>query len=158
MPSDADTPFQSPFESERDDDPSYSQPVYAEPAVGTMVRPAPASGARTDSKRPNQWHVVLIDDDEHSYEYVIIMMMKLFRMEPERAFKIAQAVDAAGRAVCVTTHREHAELKREQVLGFGADPLIASCAGPMTCVLEPAQFDGDDEHSGDGKDDFDDRR
>ncbi|MEM1330451.1 MAG: ATP-dependent Clp protease adaptor ClpS [Planctomycetota bacterium] len=100
---------------------------------------------RRDSEQPKQWHVVLLDDDHHSYEYVIVMMMELFAMPPERAFQVAQSVDGQGRAVCITTHREHAELKQEQVMGYGADPLIASCQGAMTCVLEPAEFEGDED-------------
>ena len=60
------------------------------------------------------------------------------------ALEIAKTVDREGRVVCMTTHKEHAELKREQVHGFGADPLIASCAGAMSAVLEPADGDGDE--------------
>jgi ATP-dependent Clp protease adaptor protein ClpS len=94
------------------------------------------------------WHVVLLDDDDHTYEYVIRMMQELFGHSPEKAFKVAKTVDEQGRVVCMTTHKEHAELKQEQVHGYGADPLMARSKGAMSAVLEPADFEGDEENSG----------
>ena len=100
---------------------------------------------RTDTDEPVPWNVVLIDDDEHSYEYVIRMMQELFSHSLEKAFKVAQTVDNDGRAVCLTTHKEHAELKRDQILAFGRDKLMAESKGSMTAVIEPAEFGGDDD-------------
>lgn len=123
-------------------------------SAATVAPERPPASARPQRKaepqRPRLWHVVLLDDDEHSYEYVIAMMQTLFGHPLERAFQIAQKVDAEGRAVCLTTHREHAELKLKQIRGFGADPLIASCVGAMGALLEPADYDGDGEGGGDG--------
>ena len=97
---------------------------------------------RVERSRP--WNVVLLDDDDHSYDYVIRMVQELFGLPVERAYQIAKTVDDEGRAVCMTTHRELAELKQEQVHGFAADPLVASSAGSMSAVIEPADFGGDD--------------
>lgn len=95
---------------------------------------------------PRQWHVVLLNDDDHTYDYVIRMVQELFAHGPEKAFKIAEAVDKEGRAVCETTHKERAEFKRDQVLAFGKDPLMASSKGSMSAIIEPADFgDGDGE-------------
>ena len=105
------------------------------PSRRTEVRKKP----KTDP--PRAWNVVLLDDGDHTYEYVIRMMMELFAHGPEKAFTIAQAVDAEGRAVCLTTHKERAEFKRDQVLSYGKDALIAGCAGSMSAVIEPAEGD-----------------
>jgi ATP-dependent Clp protease adaptor protein ClpS len=85
------------------------------------------------------FHVVLLNDDDHSYEYVIEMLRALFGHPMEKGFQLAKEVDGAGRAIVFTTHKEMAELKREQIVGFGADARIASCAGSMSAVIEPAQ-------------------
>ena len=69
------------------------------------------------------------------------MLAKLFAFNIERAFALARAVDTRGRGVILTTHREHAELKAEQVRCFGPDPRIASCATPLRVTLEPAESD-----------------
>ncbi|MBA4028316.1 MAG: Clp protease ClpS [Planctomyces sp.] len=84
-----------------------------------------------------QWNVVLLDDQEHSYDYVIRMMRELFGLSRDRALRVAQAVDTDGRAVCMTTHKEHAELKQEQITAYGRDPQMPSSTGPMRSVIEP---------------------
>ena len=108
------------------------------------VQPRTADKPRT--KQPWLWNVVLLDDQDHTYEYVIRMMQELFAHPREKAFTIAETVDKDGRAICLTTHKEHAELKREQVLAFGRDPLMAACKGSMSVVLEPAPGEGDSAH------------
>lgn len=113
-----------------------------------MTLPAPQTNTRPRVEQPRLWNVVLIDDEEHSYEYVIEMMMSLFAHPLERGFLIAQKVDTDGRAIIATHHRELAELKQEQVHSFGRDGAIASCKGSMTCVLEPADCGGDDDDDG----------
>lgn len=107
----------------------------------TQQRPRPRE---QQPRQPRAWNVVLLNDEEHTYEYVIRMLQELFGHTPERAFKVAQTVDKDGRAVCLTTHKEHAELKREQILTFGRDPTMAVSKGSMTSIIEPAEFGGDD--------------
>ena len=84
------------------------------------------------------YNVVLVDDDQHTYDYVIEMLINLCGHSLQAGFRIARRVDQQGRAIVFTAHRELAELKREQILGFGHDPRIASCQGSMTALLEPA--------------------
>jgi ATP-dependent Clp protease adaptor protein ClpS len=109
--------------------------AVAEPREETAVEPREEE--QTKRKRQPRYHVVLWDDDEHSYEYVMRMMKDLFAHNPEKAFKIAEEVDKQGRAVCLTTTREHAELKRDQIHAYGKDPLIAKCQGSMSASIEP---------------------
>lgn len=117
--------------------------------AAAATKSTPETRPRTDPEtdRPWLWNVVLIDDDAHSYEYVIAMMQVIFAMPLPRAFQIAKGVDTKGRAICLTTHKEHAELKRDQILSFGPDKLIAGCKGSMTAIIEPAE-QGDDENDG----------
>ena len=94
---------------------------------------------RPKTKKPVLWHVILYDDNDHSYPYVMEMMCKLFRKTPEEAFLMAQIVDRTGRVICETTHKERAEFKRDQILGFGSDVYIARCKGSMSAINEPAE-------------------
>jgi ATP-dependent Clp protease adaptor protein ClpS len=80
----------------------------------------------------------LLDDDDHSYEYVILMLKKLFGHSIAKAYKMALEVDSTGRVVVATTHLEEAELKRDQIQAFGPDPLIPRCKGSMSATVEPA--------------------
>ena len=84
------------------------------------------------------WHVILLDDDDHTYDYVIEMLCALFGRSPEQAFKMAREVDTTGRVVVDTTSMERAELKRDQIHSYGRDWRIARCQGSMSAVIEPA--------------------
>ncbi len=94
---------------------------------------------RKRPKRQPRYHVILWDDDDHTYEYVIRMMQELFGHSLEKGYQIACKVDQDGRAVCLTTTREHAELKRDQIHAYGKDRLMATCKGSMQATIEPVQ-------------------
>ncbi len=85
-----------------------------------------------------RYNVVLLDDDDHTYEYVIEMLMKLFGHRMSTAFRMACEVDMSGRVVVETTHRERAVFKRDQIHAYGADWRIPECRGSMSAVVEPA--------------------
>ena len=106
-----------------------------------MSSALPATEAEKDSRRLPQpeslYNVILLDDDEHSYDYVIEMLGKIFGHALEVAFQMAVEVDATGRVIVDTTHRERAELKRDQIRSFGADPLLAGSSGSMLATVEP---------------------
>jgi ATP-dependent Clp protease adaptor protein ClpS len=84
------------------------------------------------------WHVVLLDDDDHTYDYVIEMLTALFRHDAQTAYRIACEVDNTGRAVVDTTVLERAEFKRDQILAYGADWRLPSSRGSMRAALERA--------------------
>jgi ATP-dependent Clp protease adaptor protein ClpS len=89
-------------------------------------------------KRQPPYNVVLLNDDDHSFEYVIHMLQRLFGHPPERGYQMAWEVHTQGRVIVDTTTKERAELKRDQIHAFGADPLITRCKGSMSAVIEPA--------------------
>ena len=105
--------------------------------VTTTKRPAREQQAKSTRKRQPRYHVILWNDDHHTYQYVIQMMRNLFGHSVEQGFQIASAVDTRGRAICLTTTREHAELKRDQIHAFGRDPLMKDCQGSMSATIEP---------------------
>lgn len=86
-----------------------------------------------------RYHVVLFDDDDHSYEYVIEMLMALFGHALHTAYDMASTVDRAGRVVVETTTKERAELKRDQIHAYGPDWRIPHCVGSMSADVEPAE-------------------
>lgn len=93
--------------------------------------------AEPDPKRQPRYNVILWDDPDHSYDYVVTLMKEIFRVTVERGFQIAKEVDTSGRAILLTTTLEHAELKRDQIHAFGKDTLIERCKGSMSATIEP---------------------
>jgi ATP-dependent Clp protease adaptor protein ClpS len=52
---------------------------------------------------------------------------------------MAMEVHTSGRVIVLTTTREHAELKQDQIHAFGPDPFSSrECKGSMTAIIEPA--------------------
>jgi ATP-dependent Clp protease adaptor protein ClpS len=89
-------------------------------------------------KKQPPYNVVLLNDDDHSFEYVMHMLQQLFGHPLERGYQMAYEVHTQGRVIVDTTTRERAELKRDQIHAFGPDPLIPRCQGSMSSVIEPA--------------------
>ena len=120
--------------------------VEQAPPAPAETRPRPKEKTKPKdkpkTKQPPPWNVVLLDDDDHSYDYVMRMMMDLFCKSLEASFMMACEVDATGRVICETTHKERAEFKRDQILAYGKDKLLARCAGSMSAIIEPADVGG----------------
>ncbi len=95
--------------------------------------------SKEKTRRQPPYHVVLWNDDDHSYEYVIVMLMDVFGYPPEKGFLLAKEVDSQGRVILLTTTLEHAELKRDQIHAYGKDAMIARCKGSMSASIEPAE-------------------
>jgi ATP-dependent Clp protease adaptor protein ClpS len=87
-------------------------------------------------KKQPRYNVILWNDDDHTYDYVVEMMQKLFGHAKEKGFLIAKEVDNQGKAICLTTTMEHAELKRDQIHAYGPDKHIGRCKGSMSATIE----------------------
>lgn len=119
----------------------YEGTSTAEPVVDTVKRKKEL--AKNRPRRQPRYHVVLWDDNDHSYEYVMVMMQELFGHNLEKGFEIAKKVDGDGKSIVLTTTMEHAELKRDQIQAYGRDALIPRCKGSMSASIEPEASDDD---------------
>ena len=113
-----------------------AQTGVAEPIQETLRRRKVRDDRRP--KRQPPYHVILWNDNDHTYAYVVVMLMQLFGYPAEKGYQLASEVDTQGRAVVLTTTKEHAELKRDQIHAYGKDGLIEKCKGSMWATIEPA--------------------
>lgn len=106
-----------------------------------MIKPAikEAIKEKEETIHIPQYHVILLDDNDHTYDYVIEMLTGIFGHSNEKAFELACKVDAHGWVVVDTTHLDRAELKKDQIHGFGFDWRIPHCKGSMSAIIEPAE-------------------
>ena len=111
--------------------------VMEETLEETVVRTNRVEKKRQEPQKQPRYHVILWDDSEHTYDYVIAMLQQLFGHPFEKAYEMAKQVDSSGRVICLTTTKEHAELKRDQIHAFGKDPLATKCSGSMSASIEP---------------------
>lgn len=90
------------------------------------------------SEKTPLYRVVLLDDDDHTYDYVIEMLQKIFIFTAEQALRHAQEVDSVGRTVLLTCELPEAEFARDQIHGYGPDWRLERSRGSMSAVIEPA--------------------
>jgi ATP-dependent Clp protease adaptor protein ClpS len=106
---------------------------------GPATLPDTETQEEQKTRRQPPYHVVLLNDDDHTYEYVIEMLKDLFGHPVEKGFQLARLVDTTGRAIVCTTSLERAELKRDQIHAYGPDPRLPRCKGSMSAEIEPAE-------------------
>ena len=83
--------------------------------------------------------VVLLDDNDHTYDYIIEMLQQIFIFTMVEGYRHAEELDRLGRSVLLTCQLREAEFAREQIHAYGADWRLERSQGPMTAVVEPAQ-------------------
>jgi ATP-dependent Clp protease adaptor protein ClpS len=105
-----------------------------------MATPAlrPEAGELQEQSYSPLYHVVLLDDDEHTYDYVVEMLQRLFLFPEHLAFQHAVEVDTTGRTIVITCELPEAEFARDQIHAYGADPRMPKSKGSMSAVLIPA--------------------
>jgi ATP-dependent Clp protease adaptor protein ClpS len=92
----------------------------------------------TTSQLQPLYHVILLNDEDHTYDYVVEMLIKIFGMTERKAFGHAVEVDTAGTTILLTCELEKAELKRDQVHAYGPDWRLPHSRGSMAALVEPA--------------------
>jgi ATP-dependent Clp protease adaptor protein ClpS len=108
-------------------------------AATVVAATRPASDKKKKPSRLPPFNVVLLNDDDHTFEYVIEMLRSVFGHPDEMGFQMAKQVDQSGRVIVFTCHKEMAELKRDQIHSFGGDHRVAACKGSMSSFIEPAE-------------------
>ena len=95
---------------------------------------APKFAAHEEDVKSPLYRVVLLDDDDHTYDYVIEMLQKIFVFTLEEAYRHAEEVDSCGRTVLITCEKPHAEFARDQVIAYGADWRLDRSKGSMSAI------------------------
>ncbi len=104
-----------------------------------MTQTITAPGIETEGLESHSplYQVVLLDDDDHTYDYVIEMLQRIFIFSSEQALRHAQEVDSTGRTPLITCELPEAEYARDQIHGYGADWRMPKSKGSMSAIVEP---------------------
>ena len=84
------------------------------------------------------YHVILLNDDDHTYDYVIEMLAKIFGFSESKALSHAVEVDTNGTTILLTCELEKAEHKRDLIHSYGPDWRLPRSLGSMAAIVEPA--------------------
>jgi len=79
------------------------------------------------------YKIIFLNDDVTTMEFVIKVLMTLFKLEQDTAIRLMLEVHHTGAAVVAVLPMEEAELRQQQVHD------AARAAGfPLRCLIEPA--------------------
>ena len=84
------------------------------------------------------YHVIILNDEEHTFEYVIEMLQAVFTIPYAAAVAHTIEADRAGSSIVLTTNLEEAEQKRDQVHAYGPDWRMPNSRGSVVALVEPA--------------------
>ncbi len=103
-----------------------------------MVKTRPKTREATRTRRIPPYHVILLNDEHHSMEFVVEVLCKSLGYAPERAIQLMMVAHHTGRAVVWTGTKEVAELKVDQIRTFHETRGDGRQLGPVGCDIEPA--------------------
>lgn len=103
-----------------------------------VVSAQPKTREETNTRRQPPYHVILENDDVHTFDFVISVLRKVFGFVEERAYQLAFEAHSRGRSIVWTGTKELGELKVEQVRSFSQILDDGRKIGPLGVSLEPA--------------------
>ena len=112
-----------------------SPPDVADPPAPERRKQQPAD-ARPKKQPP--YAVILFNDEDHTFQYVIETLMKVFGYPPEKSYLLTLQVHNAGKGIVWSGTRELAELKRDQIRSAGPDfYALKKIDFPLKATVEP---------------------
>jgi len=93
----------------------------------------PEVETRDKTRLAPQWKVILLDDDVTTIDFVVELIVSVFRKPRDEAVKLTNQVHETGSAIITITSLERAELYVDQVKS-----LARPRGFPLTATLEPA--------------------
>ncbi|MCC7391210.1 ATP-dependent Clp protease adaptor ClpS [Candidatus Sumerlaeota bacterium] len=103
---------------------------------GATTETLPSEQTATLVENARLYELILFNDDDHSYQYVIEMLGNLFGLSPQDAFSITYDVDFIGQAVVKTCPLEEAMIGRDQIHNYGPDHRLENSSGSMRAAVQ----------------------
>ena len=115
---------------------AVAEPPLAEmPATESSKQEKPAA---SKPKRLPPYALVVINDDLHSFQYVIGTFRKVFGYPGLKCLLLAVKIHVCGRSIVWSGSKEVAELKRDQLRSAGPDFYASQKVQfPLGVVIEP---------------------
>jgi ATP-dependent Clp protease adaptor protein ClpS len=99
----------------------------------------PQQREETSTRRIPLYNIILENDNYHTLEFVVDVLLKVLGCAVERAVQLALQAHNTGRSIVWTGTKEVAELKVEQIRSFQeVRESDGAKLGPLGCAIEPA--------------------
>ncbi len=94
------------------------------------------SETETLTKPAANWKVVLFNDEEHTYDYVVEMLTSACKLSRENAFRCAVEVDMSGRTIVYYGSRNDCESVCSKILAYGPDHRLPQSMASMNAEVQ----------------------
>ena len=94
---------------------------------------------KTKDELGKLYHVIILNDDEHTFDYVIEMLQAIFVFSYPTALAHTMEADATGSSIVHTCGLEEAGRKRDQIHAYGPDWRMPDSRGSVVALVEPAE-------------------
>jgi ATP-dependent Clp protease adaptor protein ClpS len=90
------------------------------------------------TKVVRHWKVILYNDEDHTYDYVVAVLVAVCAMAKEQAFRCAVEVDLTGRTIVYYGTKEDCSRISSKINTWGADHRLLRSRGSMNSAVEAA--------------------
>ena len=94
------------------------------------------TNTETLAKPALNWKVVLFNDEEHTYDYVVEMLTSACKLSRENAFRCAVEVDMTGRTIVFYGTRSDCESVCAKILAYGPDHRLPQSMASMNAETQ----------------------
>ena len=102
-------------------------------AMSAVAPARPEIESDVETRIAPRWKVILHNDDVTTFEFVIDLLIRLFKKTTAEAVELTDTIHHKGSALITVTSFEHAELYVDQVRS-----LARPRGFPLTATMEPA--------------------
>lgn len=116
------------------------EPVVDEPTVAPQHTPDEKKKDRSKRRPKKQppYAVIVHNDEQHTWAYVIEVLQRICGCSTNKAFVLTSQIHFGGRAAVWSGPKEVAELKRDQIRGYGPDDHAPKPVRfPLGVTIEP---------------------
>jgi len=125
--------------SEQEQSAAVAEPeIDEEESVESRTKTDEKTDSKKKPKKQPPYVVIVHNDEDHTWQYVIEALQRVCGHNSERAFQLTSQVHFHGKAPVWSGPLEVAELKRDQIRGFGPDFYAEQTVRyPLGVTVEP---------------------
>ncbi len=90
----------------------------------------------TATQTTPSYKIVLFNDEEHTYDYVVELLTRVCKLSRENAFRCAVEVDMTGRTIVYYGSQSDCEKVCKQILKFGPDHRLPHSMSSMNAEVQ----------------------
>lgn len=106
--------------------------------MDVSVKTITEAGASEKSRTAPLYHVIILNDDDHTIEYVVEMLQAVVGLPAGDALARTLEADSTGSSIVRTCALEEAERIRDGIHAYGPDWRMPQSRGSVAALVEPA--------------------